>query len=462
MVWLVLLTLAGSVFDLVGAGSVRAAAKSTAVARAATKGRPAPALSLRAAARAAVPVLTPGIYPLRTVQRGAGPGPEIEPLPLPVTATPPPVESGPSLLLPRFQSTRPLYTWLGLGNTGVGVLAALDESWGTGAGYDRLYADLDLNGNLAAHAAIEGRLRRSGELQTADFDCPALPAVYRTGEGAAACEECRSVRVRVHGYRLGDGEWRFTCELGEFRVGEIGSPQGPVRVVLADSSMRGAYDQRCVYRSAIASQECAGPQLWLSPDPTAGGKGEPLHLSAGAAQLLGGQLYRLDATPVGDALAVQLYEGPLARARIAAANARRQTLPLVRVTFLGGAGRYEVGGDLPDAILPEGDYFAIASVRQPDGQDGWSFRFRSRAPFRLPAAGETQVAVGGPLRAVIAPDEPRLNAKRGQTMLLKLLFLGAGGQELFDVNRPGRMAYASVVVRSASGRIVARSRSGFG
>src|SRR5262249_26175819 len=175
MVWLVLLTLGGSVFHLVGAGSVRAAAKSTAVVRAATKGRPAPALFLRAAARAAVPVLTPGIYPLRTVQRGEGPGPEIEPLPLPVTATPPPVENGPPLLLPRFQSTRPLYTWLGLGNTGVGVLAALDESWGTGAGYDRLYADLDLNGNLAAHAAIEGRLRRSGELQTADFDCPALP-----------------------------------------------------------------------------------------------------------------------------------------------------------------------------------------------------------------------------------------------------------------------------------------------
>src|SRR5262249_15115610 len=163
-----------------------------------------------------------------------------------------------------------------------------------------------------------------------------------------------------------------------------------VQLVLADSSMRGAYDQRCAYHSAAPTGEGRGPQVWLSPNPTAPGGRGPLHLSLGAAQLLGGQLYRFEPSVEGDRITIQPYAGAAGRARVAGANAKREALPVAEVTLLGVAGRYELG-EAPEPPLPEGDYFGIAEVRQADHDGVWTFRFMSQSPFRLPAARDTPV-----------------------------------------------------------------------
>jgi hypothetical protein len=423
--------------------------------------RPASRVGLPSAARLPTVLLTPGVYPLRVAACRDEDAPALEPLPLPVTGTPPLLPGGPPFVEPRYASRQPLYARLPLGEVAAGVLVALDESGGAGSGYDRLYFDARLDGNLAAAAPVEGRIRRAGAFVSVEFDCPTMPALY---ESAAASSPLirRTLRVRIHGYRLGDAPWRFRYELAERRVGQIPSSSGPVQVVLADSAMRGDFSRRCAYHSAVPTVDGAGPQLWLSPNPTAPEALDPLRLSLGTAQLLGGLLYRFEPTATGDQIAVRLYTGDAGRARIEAANARQEALPVTQITLLGGAGRYEIDSGVAEQALPPGDYFAITSIEQPDEEGEWTLRFRSRAPFRLPAAADTQVAIGGVLRALISPGVQRLVARRGEILALSLSFVSAAGHELVDLEGPEGAGYATVVVRSAAGRVVARSRSGFG
>ena len=103
----------------------------------------------------------------------------------------------------------------------------------------------------------------------------------------------------------------------------------------------------------------------------------------------------------------------------------------------------------------------VASLRQPDRDGEWLFRFRSRGPFRLPAAGDASVAIGGTLRAVIAPAQAQLTARRGQQLCIPLLFLSPAGHELYSLDSPDGRAAATVVVRTAAGRVIARGKSGF-
>jgi len=62
---------------------------------------------------------------------------------------------------PAYRSTKPLYAAVVLDEAGTKVLTlAFDESAGTGKGYDTMYADLNVNGDLTDEKAIGGN--RSG------------------------------------------------------------------------------------------------------------------------------------------------------------------------------------------------------------------------------------------------------------------------------------------------------------
>ncbi len=62
-----------------------------------------------------------------------------------------------------YRSEKPLYAKFILNEAGSKVLTlAFDESAGTGKGYDTIYADLNLNGDLTDDKAIKGTLQRRG------------------------------------------------------------------------------------------------------------------------------------------------------------------------------------------------------------------------------------------------------------------------------------------------------------
>lgn len=64
---------------------------------------------------------------------------------------------------PAYRSKKPLYAAVVLDEAGTKVLTlAFDESAGTGKGYDTLYADVNVNGDLTDEKAIKGTLLGQG------------------------------------------------------------------------------------------------------------------------------------------------------------------------------------------------------------------------------------------------------------------------------------------------------------
>jgi len=73
---------------------------------------------------------------------------------------------------PAYRSTKPLYAAVVLDEAGTKVLTlAFDESAGTGKGYDTMYADLNVNGDLTDEKAIGGnRSSLRGSSYTCSFN----------------------------------------------------------------------------------------------------------------------------------------------------------------------------------------------------------------------------------------------------------------------------------------------------
>ncbi len=94
---------------------------------------------------------------------------------------------------PSYSSDRPLYAMIVLDEEATRILTfALDESGGTGKGYDILYADLNLNGDLTDDAVTKGQLIKEGNRRDCSF-----PPLELDVSGADGGTESR-------------GHWEFT------------------------------------------------------------------------------------------------------------------------------------------------------------------------------------------------------------------------------------------------------------
>jgi hypothetical protein len=80
---------------------------------------------------------------------------------------------------PAYSSARPLYAKLVLDEAGTKTLTlAFDESQGTGKGYDMVYPDLNLNGDLTDDATIRGKLEQNGPSTICSFPPIAVGVLY--------------------------------------------------------------------------------------------------------------------------------------------------------------------------------------------------------------------------------------------------------------------------------------------
>jgi len=89
---------------------------------------------------------------------------------------------------PSYSSEKPLYGFVVLDEKATKVLKIVfDESEGTGKGYDTIYADVNLNGDLSDEKAVKGTLRKSRSLVNCRF--PAIGAAVPYNEKAKGIKE---------------------------------------------------------------------------------------------------------------------------------------------------------------------------------------------------------------------------------------------------------------------------------
>jgi len=184
---------------------------------------------------------------------------------------------------PAYRSKKPLYAAVVLDEAGTKVLTlAFDESAGTGKGYDTLYADVNVNGDLTDEKAIGGnRLGLRGSSSTCSFPFT-MDVPYN--EKSKGVEKPWELTVAIHEYtpsrlfglvrgqtqqqvsidgrmRLKDeaGEWQYIFSFG-MQPAEDSAAASPIR-------FRGKPVLRVMTQPDRQKEGNTGIAAYLSLDP---------------------------------------------------------------------------------------------------------------------------------------------------------------------------------------------------
>jgi hypothetical protein len=259
---------------------------------------------------------------------------------------------------PRFSSEKPLYGSVTLGgdayqpNSGTRFCFALDESGGTGQGYDRFY--FDENGDLdLTNDHVRRRLKVPLEGATLDgwsitqqvcFEYVGIPLAFGS-------EGTRPLEVMPHLLLSETGEvGHLAFVTTTARRGRINVAGKKFNILLGHNDVISGWFDR------------PWTALHLIP-----GRGNGVHWWGGdrlmAMHKIESTFYRFSATPAGDKLMVHAYEGPLGTFEVGLGGRNLATMA-VQGSLLSEDTAVPVGDVLSSGLqdpvqssrLPEGDY----------------------------------------------------------------------------------------------------------
>ncbi len=258
---------------------------------------------------------------------------------------------------PAFSSSRPLYGLirvdmeLGEEQSGTPYRFALDESGGTGTGYDRLYVDLNLNASLADESPVTAlKDPPASALITGDWIRRQVcfhSIAFSSGSVAAGVHTMPTLPRLVVGAQ---GYITLSFVAMEARKGEIMIAGRPFNVTLVNSYPLGTRWDRpgTVVKLEMRSGPTNLPSWW------------------GADRLLAlhefhETLWRLATTPEGDQLIVEPYRGDFGTLQVGSARKRVWTKTIVG--SLRGQDRAVAVGD-NSGTVPK----PVSSARIPVGR----------------------------------------------------------------------------------------------
>jgi len=262
---------------------------------------------------------------------------------------------------PRLKSSKPLYGEAEFGRDyfdkkpGIKFAFVIDESGGTGKGYDRLYFDDDQNQDLTNDPVVKPmkkpptwRRYEGKDLSETTFDHVEVSFDYGppTGKRTLSLMPCLGVWDSGHSSLL--------FILPEARKGELLIGKQRFQVYLSQPySVSGRYDRPFTQMNLLPAESKRDSSGWWGSD------------RLGAMHLFDGRLYQFATTPLGDKLIVQPYKGDLGVLRVGAGGRK-----LDKATMRGSVGSQthwlatgplEEGGwpkDSTEVSLPVGDYTA--------------------------------------------------------------------------------------------------------
>jgi len=381
---------------------------------------------------------------------------------------------------PAFQSGKPLYGSFHVGaaaaelDAGYNYRFAVDESAGAGRGYDRMYIDMNRNGDLAD----DGFCRPMKDVPAKalfQFGSAATQVCFETIQLQIVPGEDPSQRLEVMPRLLVLGDRRYAVlTTMKARTGQIQIGEDKFTAVLGHSGgIPGRFDhpETGLYLFAASGPGDRSVASWYGGDRLMA-----MHRS-------GGVYYRLAATPSGDKLFVWPYQGPFGTLELKAGQRKVQN-----VSFTGTLGSKDKAINLTDSLggqslppsssfrLPVGDYAPllmnvtydalsclILRNRHADGLVGgraqqgpsiYAIQIREDKPFVLDLSSEPLVVFASP------PRDHRV--KPGSDLEVKAVLIDPTLDVMF--RRIGRddSFNPRVVIKRSNGEIVAEGVMPFG
>lgn len=380
---------------------------------------------------------------------------------------------------PKLASESPFYGYVRLetyGEPGREILFALDESKGTGKGYDTIYLDVNGNHDLSDDAQVSAKnIHQGGKYTRVEFTRVASIPVNKLFPGATNTNLVEMDIDVVHHVRdrgKSAESWGDVWLRGHWR-GEVNTNKGKIPFRLADSSGNGRYDDR-IALLGLPKKYQMGDQILFDWDangkfPTALLSGpdpsiERYCFSSGVS--IAGKLYALTTSPSGDKLKVARYTGPTARLSLKVLRVGKVPITLKGIRLAGSTGLYWLPLDGGSLQVPAGRY-ALNQVRlnarHRDGSD-WSAIGIYGKPFTASAGKTVAVPVRPGVKMAIAPDSREVKLKRGKDVHIALDFALLSGGKVGGVFRTDSRSRpeATVSIKDANGKIVKTGKAGFG
>lgn len=356
----------------------------------------------------------------------------------------------------RWRSRNPLYVAIRLGSDDDGVITAvLDESDGTGRGYDEICVDANNNGDLTDDTWLKPRVvrRRGGSILSAD----AVRLTVKYADGSQR-ELGAEIEVRGHTGRRGRRSvWSAGCTLVEHLEGRVDfGERKDVLLGIYDASSdeaesNGCFDDHCIDRLRI---DLNGDGV-LDPDR------EDCPLSKVLS--LYGQLWVFDVDGAGRNVSARPCSLPTGDILLSFRTGDKATVDRGKVELASKEG-YAFGWPLPQerpVAIPAAAY-TIGNGRMvvsDASKRTWETRFSCGEPIRVAAGSEVALSFGAPFK--VAPAVEGSLIPGGEASITPDL-RGAAGEAHVDMSPAGRRMSPTVSIRDVEDIVVASGTMEYG
>jgi hypothetical protein len=341
---------------------------------------------------------------------------------------------------PAYFSREPLYTFIRVGTGGDDVIVmALDESRGTGSGYNTLYVDANNNNDLSDDPELDGK--SAADKQVVEFPAVELTVTYG--------DEAHPYRVKPS---LDSSQGALQVSAAGYCEGELTVGRNRHRVALIDNTMNGTFDDPYT-PPENRGEPWRGDTLLIQVD----GEGEPTRHGVGKYVSIGDRCYEIDIAPDGRTISATRANTACGRINVSAERCSALLVGRDSAFVLDGAA---------DLTVPAGTYQLVQCGFEAKNDNGQIWRIVDRGQLnelsvKVEANRRTSLAFGPPLVAEVFVTQ---RASRSFQFDLAVTGQGGGKYSARDLERVGEEAPPAPVfaIRDENDEIVATGRFQYG
>lgn len=354
--------------------------------------------------------------------------------------------------LPEVRSSNAVFLIMALGSGDDGeVYGLIDESGGTGAGYDTLHIDSNNNRNLKDDPVIGLEIEKGA--RSASLNVPVdVKVKYADGESRQV-----GIKLALRIYQQGKGgkaAWSVGCELAQHLEGKVDiGDRKNLLVAVYDASKPASKANGCFNDYGIDRF-----RIDLDGDGVLDPKKEDFPLSKVVS--MDGALWKLALDPGGTKLNISKSDVTAGKVKIAASLREKANLESVTADLVSADGvavRYR-GGVM---AVPVGRYEIVDGKMLAVDGDGkkWTASFGMTGPIEVKADGVLELRLGAPLTVVPEPhDPPRLGTK----ICIEPKLKGVAGESYENISVQDSRMTPMTVITDSSGIVVAEGRMDYG
>ncbi|MDO8585806.1 MAG: hypothetical protein Q7T82_02090 [Armatimonadota bacterium] len=319
-------------------------------------------------------------------------------------------------------------------------VAVVDESKGTGTGYDSLYI---VPFDSAKSSVID--LARARKISVAVHE-----STQSNGNGIAASwlemlDDPKDVIIDVP---FGKGKNEVIKKVGVDAVKLYLKLNGVyISPPFSFIHFRGRWTSTVSTDQGSFTFTSMGGEVYLLASTKEGTTHMGMH--AGKRYSFGGELYVANINDVGDWITIKRYEGAAGSIRVEALDGFGKPIAVAGSQVQGDGVAYSVN-DKEDTKVPPGDYRYDITIAMPAGTSGYPVSMHGDARVE---PGQTKIiAVGGPVRVIADPDENEIiyTQGAGKAVALAPSINGLNAKISFPDNKMNM----SLVIKDGKGGIV--------